>query len=592
MKYICQISDGWMLVQWDNGRIGVKNTGYPYPDLGKPNYDMLRDLVKKELNILHDSDWYMNHWGTFKKYLQDKICKNVHYIDLYKLIKLMESDSKVEGKIYRLPDMDGIALLYVENPANIVEFKLEMYSDYISNANDFVRRNESFIVALYIDNALLEGIKKASELCAIDYMDETFKALISMTYKEILLSFRFLTQLGFINRCYPVSKYGLERIIHDGMNDEFTVRSMLNDKFLKYCIWYANKEYNIHISDVIDFLASHTKGGLIDLADDSISLHKDIMYELIINTAKLENRGVVNDSELSKEFLKVVSATLKKCVVTFVNTALDRFTCDESNTVFKIDGTSVGVFGNACFKGLYDNFTEFKEAIDDFFCYLRPSTITNSEIIWNLNDYLDEGLANKVGHYLFYEKADISVSVMSANLIVSNPLSVLNCLFKDLSRLLIFDNDFIEKIKTILKHSFPSAINMILPPEFLTLEEYKDYSDFMLLFANNNQVFTKHLDDSMNGSLSSHRYYYKFNLGLDDYENNTVIHTDMSKETFEKLKVFFIVEFLRRHFINGNLFYRYKNKVRLEDFKVSFDEEEQLVSIVLDLDMEKWRSYD
>lgn len=92
MRYICQVSDGWMLARNEGAglELVLVNTGYPYPNTPKSNVDMLRDLMIEEKGFDMSVNFYHAMFPYIKNFLSEHIKRNDIMVSMSALFGIIE----------------------------------------------------------------------------------------------------------------------------------------------------------------------------------------------------------------------------------------------------------------------------------------------------------------------------------------------------------------------------------------------------------------------------------------------------------------------------------------------------------------------
>lgn len=123
MKYICQISDGYMLAKHDyyKDKLVIEFTGYPYPNVEKSHVEMMQSLLKEERGLNYSIDLYHDIFPYIKNFLLRQISIDNYMIaidDLCETIEKAKTDPsiiKVTTGTYcfiEVPDEDKDDVIY------------------------------------------------------------------------------------------------------------------------------------------------------------------------------------------------------------------------------------------------------------------------------------------------------------------------------------------------------------------------------------------------------------------------------------------------------------------------------------------------
>lgn len=127
-KYICQIANGYMLVQNRDGSLATLYTGYPYPDTEFLNSEMIYKLLTESYDVNVDEETCVRNFPILKDYLISCIDNSVipdtlTVVDIFAPSSALASSMRdIKTGVYRISHLEKgksdikISCLYISNP--------------------------------------------------------------------------------------------------------------------------------------------------------------------------------------------------------------------------------------------------------------------------------------------------------------------------------------------------------------------------------------------------------------------------------------------------------------------------------------------
>ena len=576
MGYICQLQDGYMLVEDTSGRLSAKYTGYPYPDTVKDNHTMLYELLKRH-NKQCNMEWVIDNYISMKVYVMSCVYtgSDIDIDVLYDRMisndtnaKLTGRDTKINdnvGKIYFIDTGVSYCALVFENVNyiyNIEEICNYFYIRY--NYEDTVAYNgaTSLIAFLPIDrydifNSIFQD---SEENIAQDYEEysDVVNSILSLVVKSnkiftlvdtvvekystysldiIFALLGMVDATEIVGRYFIFNKQGIDElgVCLDNAITRVSGSSSFSKKLIPLLRTHTLRKYDFDCNkllwQVIGLSGSVTGG-----------LSTTISRQTVCGIGKRMARKLIGDATYNKDFtddeIKYFDYCLTSIVSRFMQIIDGASIGANSSTI--ILSVSVDIDMDAC----YTHLDIFKSAIDNYMLGFEPSELNGTALQYDMTRYFDSKLSDVVSYFIVKDMNGEGLEFDDAvDLPESSAKELMFQMYYDIDKYAIFKPELYKKIyesiKSMVSNQFDSYKVARLPQAFISKFGNLD------LFA---RLYIKEC-----GSLRTNimivecpvGYKMNFKFALYNAAHNFVDIMHVSDEEFENLKPVIIMEFIR-----------------------------------------------
>lgn len=628
MRYICQVADGWMLVESDSNELKMINTGYPYPNTEKSNFEMVQDLIYDSIGVNVSSNWCRDKYHLLKKYLM--FCaENSCEVDVNALYKTMESgtfkpdthivskniakeieqgsiksvlSSESDGGIYEFAPLSlGMFDCYYVH--NIAKIPCQEYMKKLLSGNfaKIAKENGSFVMFCHKNQSIFDNIAqpkykdiqkalKPTSVAVEAEVSSIFEKCLGLDLRLVIAMISVAEAEACCNVCYELTKSDLSKILVEiSKVNAIGGNQYLSDAYAKALTTYVRKVNGVDIAEMckkVNVLSSavFSKATQMQIIDKKINIIKQpvtidvdtfLKYVLIAAREWLNRPLDVNSANFDKYESTLGDSYEGVVCYTVENAARNSTFYDGDDCSFSVGAPQIGT--------LYLTNPQLKEIVDKAMVGMQPTKTTEKGIIYQLSNYFDAEWANILGFLLHNKISNLSSHSMHSvidSMYDSEMDDLLNSLFSDLERRIVIDSDGLDKVKNVISFAFLNQDSFA--SSMKNVSKYVGHSFDLLaeLFLNfGDDFFIDGLKWYKDGDTYGVDYKFCFRDGTLTTKKNIVANTTISNKTFETLKTACKLDFVVRLVTEKRVFENGVSFISLDDVKLVFDEKSQRVSL-------------
>lgn len=626
MKYICQIQDGLMLVQLDDRSICIENTGYPYRDTEKSNYEMLQDLFMLELSEDKSIDWVRSRYPQLRTYLLScwQFSKVPNIEELFSAMK--SSDRNIEskvahdkyeetwrlnvlerGRVYKYLFEDS-CYIYVLSDVNAIKGKIGVEVRKRCRdawgARGYLDADKVYIAFHHINLEVFAGIEESCVCVGFDNVERVTLHYMFDKYTEF--GFLFLPAiLLFVGvntlskSCFELNSTGM-REFNDAIRKTNTIHGNFHfsNGWSRVLSSYVKSTYDLSISDVCDFVNSVTSNLLTKEEQEKVLTSPIIHDSFYITDSVFKDKSIDIDVD---RYIRCLKLAAEKHYSISRSVRLDKFTKDilektyegvlyafaritAKNIVICWDKHCSFEIKRPMLAKLYTGSERFRELMNIEMNGLKPTLSQADNMIqYEFANMMDISISEYVAlsYYLKYSlstKYKNSVLTLLRNdLTYDSSKEVIMTLFNgDIARLLVMGG-------TILDDLSASFADMLEARNLNLRCDVRNYlgtslSVFEYIFINYADVLFKR---DVEWTVTDTEYIYEYTFCL-IFGEDDIKRTSVDKDFINKIKKILISDFLACLIIEQKVFLKGLSFLYYDNVYVSFDYDDQRISLSYD----------
>ena len=463
INYICQIQDGLILVEYDDGSFDIKDVGYPYPNIGCSNAKSIRNLLVRRCNLYKPEDFYLEKLGVLRTYLYNSF-KYDFGITLEGIVNTIGLQSEYElssSKIYRLYKYNGYSVLFIRKKTDKSKW-LDSGSNKLVFTSDTVLTEYNFPV-IDADDVIAQNVFTKLNIVNI-FSQEVFRYL-DTSYEFLKLIIKTMIGNNINYKSYFFAFSDKNTLVEQVINPDILNEYMTEDVIDLVCQWFK-KDYKIDMS-VSDFrdmmsVSGTSIGGCLSLTTRSESSIMLLVYCMRKNCGH-----------------KINIKQYKRYINIFIDYVLDAVAIKiEENIKFDESGIFYSALEGVTNPHLDELMQKFNMFADKAFVMmnaLQYTDVTYNKIVWDLTKYMPKEIA-PLGMFLFGDKSCFNEYYGNLEELFSTKIiDVLKEIHPELDdRIIIFDNNTYTGLKNSLENAI---INKSIEngESFRTLSGYRYY---------------------------------------------------------------------------------------------------------------------
>lgn len=605
-------------------RLFFENTGYPYPNTDKSNYEMMKDLIEFKLGVEHDIEFYQQNWSKFKYLAMDKINAGYKFMTVQEIYRVLSRNNVPKYDSTALENSyicqisgsgDKYVVLYLYKPKYMPESdKLVKYlSHSYPMIGDIVETDLSSLI--FIDRGRLE-VNKDDYTALISYRKKYFvkSPKINRYVSDKLLEWFGLSFSSLQIVLNEIRVDGKLRNFFDNpitlnnsdVMNEFKYALLADYRYAKFeemfnafVIAYAQQEFKkINEDDYSEILLQGTKRGITNsnsLLYRTYASNPDSYFLSMLHyTVQYNNSDKFDWTKLDSSKRGLLEGSVETLVNRYINFAPRRY--DKERRCWLIEKPAEiqsGKFDKLCKRYAVVG-SSFSHEIRGF----EPDIISDNEVVWDFNRYFDDKLS-KVAVYIlcgirmvcYGDETSIDVG-KDGN--TEDILNLFNCVYDetDMVRALVFNGEQYKGLKDAVA-SWAVKVKYDLDGYYSNLpveltEVFGEFNEFAKLLL---------LDHEMTASIRTNPKYdveyskednsaylvLSYVLSIRDFDEGIAHTTRITNKQFKSFSGALLIDFLTsiiKDYVLENV--GWEQKIELYEYdrlSINFNESNQQVTI-------------